>query len=319
MPKVPDLSHTPFRHQETSQKPVALLSVAIATLERPEALSRCLNALLDGEVLPAEVIVVDQSTDDSTEMAVKQRIFEWRSTSVSCSIIYFRQQVCGLAASRNLAFAHAKYALVAVTDDDCVPDPKWVWAINQAFTAADPPAAMGGRVLPLGQTVAMPHAVSSRTSAIPAEFDRKAAPWVAGSGGNFAIWRDWWQRAGKYDERLGAGSPGQAAEDMDLIYKLLRAGATIRYNPDAIVYHPRQTQSKYLETRFSYGYGMGAFCGKWLRQRDLYALWILSQWFLWHTKKLLAAMVRLRNSEAGYRVLALKGTLSGLVYGLGKL
>jgi glycosyltransferase involved in cell wall biosynthesis len=313
-------SRSPLQGQETPERPVALLSVAIATLDRPDDLTRCLKSLLTGEVLPAEVIVVDQSQDDCTKMAVTQSIFDWRSTTLSSktSITYLRQPVRGLSASRNLAFSHARYPLVAVTDDDCVPDTKWVSVINQVFTATNPPAAMGGRVLPLGEAVATSHAASSRTSRMPANFDRKVPPWVAGSGGNFAVKRDWWQHVGNYDERLGAGSPGQAAEDMDFIYKLLRARATVRYNPDAIVYHARQSQSRYVATRYSYGYGIGAFCGKWLRQRDVYALWMLSQWFFWHTKKLLSATVRLQNSKAGHSVLTLKGTLSGLVHGLTK-
>ena len=311
-------SPNPLQPHGPSSKPVAPLSVAIATLDRPDKLRRCLNSLLAGEVLPAEVIVVDQSQDDLTRMAVEQSISDWQhiASDSKASIVYIRQQVRGVSASRNLAFSHARFSVVAVTDDDCVADPRWISAIQQVFSAPDPPAAMGGRILPLGEPTPTAYAASSRGSCVPAEFSGKVAPWVAGSGGNFAIMRNWWQRVGSYDERLGPGSRGRAAEDIDVIYKLLRSGAKIKYHPDAIVYHELQTQSRRLETRFSYGYGMGAFCGKWLRQGDFYALRILCQWSFWNGKKLLMAMARFQGSEARQRAVSLQGTVSGIAYGL---
>ena len=63
---------------------------------------------------------------------------------------------------------------------------------------------------------------------------------MAGSGGNFAVRRDVWSGLGGFDERLGAGSTGQAAEDMDFIYRMLAAGETILYEPRAVIYHERQ-------------------------------------------------------------------------------
>ena len=42
-------------------KQYAELTVAIATLDRPVALARCLDALEVGSLLPAEIVVVDQS------------------------------------------------------------------------------------------------------------------------------------------------------------------------------------------------------------------------------------------------------------------
>ncbi len=52
---------------------IAHVSAAIATLDRPETLARCLDALLSGAVLPAEVIVVDQSANDATKAMIEQR------------------------------------------------------------------------------------------------------------------------------------------------------------------------------------------------------------------------------------------------------
>jgi hypothetical protein len=47
--------------------PTAPLTVAITTRDRPEALGRCLRSLAAGDVLPAEVVIVDQSPARTAE------------------------------------------------------------------------------------------------------------------------------------------------------------------------------------------------------------------------------------------------------------
>jgi hypothetical protein len=75
---------------------VAQLSVAISRLER-----RCLAALARGQILPGEVISLDQSSSDDTRALIEK----WRSTLLP--ITYIRQEPLGLAVSQNTALAHA--------------------------------------------------------------------------------------------------------------------------------------------------------------------------------------------------------------------
>jgi GT2 family glycosyltransferase len=289
---------------------VAQVSVAIATLDRPETLARCLDALLSGAVLPAEVIVVDQSRDDASRAVIEQR------QSGTVPILYIRQQRRGLSASRNAALAQGSYPVVAVTDDDCVPDPGWVAAIERAFASPAAPHALGGKVLPLGPHVPGTYGIALREGTVRADFSGRALPWLIGGGNNFAVKRDWFDRAGGFDERLGVGSPGKAAEDMDFFYRLLRAGARVRYEPEVLVYHQRQSEAQRLTSRYTYGYGIGAFCIIWLRRGDLYALRIFGHWLCWQCKDLASATGRLQWLDAYQRWLILRGTLSGLIYGL---
>jgi GT2 family glycosyltransferase len=289
---------------------VANLTAAIATLDRPDALLRCLDGLLAGEVLPAEVLIVDQSRDDATRLAIEQR----RESPVS--IIYLHQERRGLSASRNAAVARASRPIVAVTDDDCVPDQGWIAAIERAFASSPPPDAVTGRVLPLGSDVPGLYAVSLRQGTARAEFSGKVVPWLVGTGGNFAVKREWLDRVGSYDERLGAGSPGQAAEDAELMYRLLCAGARIRYEPDALVYHERQGGARRMRSRWTYGHGVGAFCSMWLRRRDPYALHMLAHWLLDQSRELARAVRRREGRQIQERWLILQGTMRGLIYGL---
>ncbi len=289
---------------------VARLSVAIATLDRPDGLARCLDALLAGDVLPAEILVVDQGSDDATPSVVEERRTD------TTPITYVRQGRRGLAASRNAAVAHACYPAIAITDDDCVPDRRWIATIDRTFAAPDAPDAISGRVLPLGPDVPGLYPVSLREGAVRVDFRGKAVPWLVGTGGNFAVTRAWCARVGGYNEGLGVGSPGKAAEDIDMLYRLLRTGAYIRYEPDAVVYHERQSAARRLASRATYGYGIGAFCGMWLRRGDLYALRMCGSWLRSQSWELAAAMRRRRWREIYERTLSLRGMVCGLAHGV---
>lgn len=285
------------------------ISVAIATLNRVDGLKRCLDALMSGDLLPAEIIIVDQSGDDTTQQMLQQ----YQTSGVP--MVYIRQKRRGLSASRNAAIARASGSVLAVTDDDCVPDRRWVAALNGAFGAHFAPDVVTGRVLPLGPEAPGVYAVSSRTSTVRAEFRGKVEPWLVGTGGNTAVKLDWVRRVGLYDERLGAGSPGGAGEDLEFLYRLLRDGARAQYEPDAIIYHERQSQARRTASRLSYGRGVGACCALLLRQGDRYALHILTQWLRLRTALMLQAAFGWQWRSSAEELLVYRGTLDGLVYG----
>jgi glycosyltransferase involved in cell wall biosynthesis len=289
---------------------VAEVSAVVATLDRPAGLARCLDALLSGSVVPAEITVVDQGSDDTTKTLIEERHNE------SVVLLHIRQEGRGLSSSRNLGVSRARYRVVAVTDDDCVPDNEWVAVIDRTFGAESPPDALTGRILPFGPPVDGTYVVSPRTSTQRAVFAGKIAPWHVGSGANFATTRECFISAGGCNERLGVGSPGMAAEDIDLIYRLLHAGLRIRYEPDAIVYHERQTKRQRVTSRFTYGFGLGAFCAIWLRRGDLYSIRMLLNWLMSQTRAATIAALSLQWFELYQRGLSLSGTLRGVMYGL---
>jgi GT2 family glycosyltransferase len=255
----------------------------VTTVDRPEALRRCLEGLLAGEMVPEEIVVADQGDTGVCENEVLCR----QKTGVRMR--YFRQERLGLSAARNAAAAIASGAIIAVTDDDCVPDHVWVQTLYETLSGENAPDAVTGRVLPLGPEMAGLYAVSSRLSTDRQEFVRPVHPWKVGTGANFAVRRDWLERIGGYDERLGAGSPGKAAEDMDLLYRLLLCGAKIRYEPEAVVMHERQTLSRRRASRHTYGFGIGAFCGIRLRLMDLRIIPVLGRWVLLRLRLLFRA------------------------------
>jgi GT2 family glycosyltransferase len=284
------------------------ITVAVATCGRPASLARCLQALAGGTMQPQELIVVDQAPCLEARLAVEQ-----------CGIAqarYLEQPRLGLSASRNLALAAASGAVLAVTDDDCAPDPEWISAVAAAFTHQPKPTAVTGPILPLGPQPPGTYAISLRAASPAADHKGRVLPWTVGSGGNFAAWREILIHHAGWDERLGAGTPGQAAEDADLLYRILRDGGLVRFAPAAVVRHDWQTWDRRLLTRWSYGYGVGALCGLWLRHGDPFSLRMLFAYAKDHVRELASAVRRRERRRIDEHTRALASIAPGLQYGL---
>ena len=284
------------------------ITVAVATCGRPESLARCLEALASGTIVPPEVIVVDQAASAGARAVV--------SAAGRLRARYLEQPRLGLSASRNLALASATQPLLAVTDDDCVPTPGWVAAIAAGMRRTPQPAALTGPIMPIGARPAGGHAVSLRSSMTACDHRAPMLPWDAGSGANFAAARSLLLSHGGWDERLGVGSPGQAAEDADLLYRILRSGGIVRYEPGAVVLHEWQTWERRLQTRSSYAHGVGALCGLWLRRGDAFALRMLGAYARMHAGALRAALRRRDRNGATEHTRALAGIAPGMLFGL---
>lgn len=270
---------------------------------------RCLQNLLSQSVLPGEIIIVDQSQNEETARIVE------RYKNGPVAVVYEHQLARGLGTGQNLAMTRANGEIVAVTDDDCVPDPNWLKAIEAALTGADAVDFVAGPILPYGPQRPDTFPVATRTGIERNCFDRRAMPWEIGSGNNFAVRRIWLEKVDGNDERLGPGSPGQGGVDMDLFYRLSQTGARIRYEPEVLVYHERATREGRLARRAPYGYGMGACCALWLRQRDYNALRVLAHWISLRTKRLISGIIHFDRLRVHEEMLVLLGTARGLFYG----
>ncbi|HEX8940902.1 MAG TPA: glycosyltransferase [Candidatus Limnocylindrales bacterium] len=286
------------------------VSVVIATLDRAASLARCLDALFAGGDQPREVIVADQSQGHESLHVVRER------AARGWPIVHHALSGPGAARARNAAARRASGAILAFTDDDCVPQPGWLGALVDAFDGPAGPAASTGRVLPLGEPEPGRYAVATRASRATAEFRGRALPWRAGTGGNLAVGRAWFERVGGWDERLGPGSGGLAGEDVDLIRRLLRARGIVRYVPEAVVLHERHDERSYRRSRWTYGFGLGAAAGCWLREGDRLGALLLAAWAAERTRLLAGALVRRRWTAARSDARMILGAIAGLPHGL---
>jgi glycosyltransferase involved in cell wall biosynthesis len=283
------------------------VTVVISTMDRPRSLARCLDALRAGTRRPVEVIVVDQGVRASAEPVVAA------ACRGGLAMTHLIQPRRGLSVSQNAGVRAARTGVVAIVDDDCVPDARWVEVVEKAFQGAERPLLLTGRVLPLPPEGDRLLALSTRNSMRRIEWTRPPLPWHIGTGGNFAVSQDAFLAVGGNDERLGTGTPGRAGNDLDLFHRLVSYGVPARYEPDLLVRHERSTREEYIRRRGSYGYGVGAMLGIWLRRGNLHALPVLAAWL-----QLRARIGYHRKYEGGFgdegRVLV--GTMAGLLWGL---
>jgi GT2 family glycosyltransferase len=205
--------------------------------------------------------------------------------------------------------------MIAFTDDDCVPDPDWLAAMERTFASSPRFDGVAGRILPLGDDSPDLFPISARMSLKEATFRGRKFPWSVGSGGNFAIKREHLQRIAGYDERLGTGSPGKSAEDIDIFYRLLLAGTVLHYQPKAVIYHEQQDAERLVCSFWNYSHGFGAFTAKHLRKGDLYAGYLWSVWFFWLVWRTVKAVILRQKIYAREGVLSLKGCSHGMAYG----
>jgi GT2 family glycosyltransferase len=61
---------------------------------------------------------------------------------------------------------------------------------------------------------------------------------------------------GGFDEKMGPGTRLRAGEDVDVFWRLLRAGWLGRFDPDAVVTH-HQWRGRRQAVRLTYAYGIG--------------------------------------------------------------
>ena len=118
---------------------------------------------------------------------------------------------------------------------------------------------------------------------------------------------------GGFDPTLGVGTPMHAAEDTDLIYRLLRRSHVLAYEPSCLVFHrPRTNVNRAQEAECRYGIGFGACFMRHILKGDRYAL----KYVYWHVSSIAGSLVqavcRGRWHEAGRHRCFLVGVFCGM-------
>ncbi|HSY16621.1 MAG TPA: mycofactocin biosynthesis glycosyltransferase MftF [Jatrophihabitantaceae bacterium] len=227
------------------------VTVIIPVRDRAASLDRCLGALGQGN----RVVVVDDGSLAPRAVA---------DVAARHGAALIRRSVNGgPAAARNTGLADATTDVIAFLDSDCLPPPDWIMRLGRHFadpcvgavaprivadrsrTAAGRYAAAAGS-LDLGPDEARV-VPTSRVAYVPTAallVRRGGLLDIAGaSAGDAGI-----SGAGVFDEGLRFG------EDVDLIWRLHRAGWRVRYDPAVQVRHREPDSWRgLLARRFHYG------------------------------------------------------------------
>ncbi len=243
--------------------PILPISLILCSRGRAEMLRETVESILAGASLPAELIVVDQSDEPDRDLQ------GW-STPEGCRLRYLHDQGRGLSRANNLGAAAAAYDLLVFTHDDVRVEPDWLGALVEAARKGGADAVVTGRILAGVEDHGGGYAPTLRTGTEPETYRGRVGIDVL-KPLNMAIPAELLRRVGGFDERLGPGTPFPGAEDADLGFRILEAGFTIHFVPEALLYHRAwRTEEEYLPLRWSYGVAHGAFYAKHFRWRDLH-------------------------------------------------
>ena len=283
----------------------AKVSVLICTRDRSTLLEACLLSVLDCAPPAAEVVVVDQSANESTRLVV------CRLQEGKVPVRYLRGRGPGLSRAKNQGIEDCTGDMLVFTDDDCRVDPGWIMALTEPLRAGMASAAVG-RTLPDRAGENGEETFSVYAPRGTRRFGPRTHPWRVGGGGNFAVLRDVIRAAGPFDERFGPGAPLQSAEDMDMVHRLLRARRRIVYVPEAVIWHRSwRDRAANRSLARAYGVGAGAYFTKYLLKGDLLSGWRFVQRVGIRSCHLIAGMARGDRRRMGEQSEYLKGLFEG--------
>jgi glycosyltransferase involved in cell wall biosynthesis len=106
------------------------ITVVIATLNRPAILQRTLASLAEQDALPTQIVIIDGSAGDDTQVAVGEATF-----SAGCSLTWQRATHLGAAAQRNQGVKLATQPYIWFCDDDIVLEPECLARLWQAINS----------------------------------------------------------------------------------------------------------------------------------------------------------------------------------------
>lgn len=205
---------------EPGAPPAPRVSVAVSTYQRAASLPRLFEAL-EQQTLPVEdfeVIVADNGATDDTA-AVLQRL---QATSPLRIRVVTAERNRGPAAGRNLAWKEGRAPIVAFTDDDCRPQPRWLEAGLEAMAES---AVVVGRTEPPPEQARLENGPFARVVRVhQARFFETC---------NVFYRRSDLEAAAGFDETFRT----PAGEDTDLALRIRPRGEGVAFAEDALVYH----------------------------------------------------------------------------------
>ena len=232
------------------------VSIIIPTRNRSAILARCLAALPAGAqgFAPAEVIVVDDCSSDSTCRVVDQFLSE------TCwPVLCLRQdRPLGANAARNAALRVARGEIIVIIDDDVLVTEGWLSKLT-AGLSDDCPVVSGPVRLAIDGPVLGKHreevqAFFGEILQSPLGLDGQQLPVL----GNLAAYRKVFELAG-FDESLRP-----PIEEADW---LQRAGVRCGFVPDACVWHYKGPEALNPGAVLAGVWRRGAEGGWWARER----------------------------------------------------
>ncbi len=215
------------------------VSIIIPTFNGASRIGNCLASLT--RQVPgrnAEILVVDDGSTDNIAEAVG-RYPAARLLS---------QKNAGPASARNRGAREAQGEIILFTDDDCVPMPGWLNAMLEPFRQPDVIGAKG---------VYRTHQKSLIARFVQIEYEDKYRLMKRLENIDFidtysaGFVRERFLEMTGYDTSF----PVACAEDIELSYRMSARGWTMKFAPDAVVFHTHpDTLVSYLKKKYKFAF-----------------------------------------------------------------
>jgi glycosyltransferase involved in cell wall biosynthesis len=253
----------PRRRPDLPATDAPLISVVVATRERPGPLAACLDSLARMDYPNYEVVVVDNDPDtDATASLMAARPEE--------NLRYARERRRGLAFAHNRGLGHARGVIVAFTDDDVTLDRRWLSEIARGFAATADVACVTGLIMP-AELQTQAQLLLERHGQYGKGFEQRIVncgerrpadplfPFTVGklgSGANMSFRKDRLCQLGGFDQATGVGTVACGGDDLAAFFSVLVEGYSLVYQPTALAWHHHRKDEESLG-RQAYGYGVG--------------------------------------------------------------
>ncbi len=231
-----------------------MISLIVGTLgTRPKELVRLLESI-QGAHTPVETLIVVQSGTVEKE--------KLPGRNVRC----ITTDVQGLSRARNVGLREARGSICAFPDDDCwyaedVLDRAW-----ETFRDSTIDGVVGRLYDPV-----------TRNEVNRARWPRRSVLYtrrkvLTGSSVTMFFRRSLLQDSLLFDERFGAGARFGAAEETELLLRIVESRKKIVYVPDLVVFHSSLPLQMTPERAYGYGMGFGALARKELPEGNVAVL-----------------------------------------------
>jgi glycosyltransferase involved in cell wall biosynthesis len=274
------------------------VTLIMATLgQRPEEITRFLEALLRGTHRDIELIVVDQTGDDRLPSLLSRY-------SGSLCIVHLRSEP-GLSRARNVGLTHSTGEIVSFPDDDCWYPETVLASVAERFERDSSLDALAGHPIDVDGHSAFPR-WERRSGWI-----NRYNVWRRSNSNALFVRRHIATQVGGFDETLGLGSgtPWGSAEDVEFPLRLLEAGYPVYYDAMLYVYHA-VSQPTYEPENIARAESYAGGMGRVLRQ-NRFPWWFVAYHLMRPTGGMILSLATGRMHKAAHHYAILRGRFQG--------
>ncbi|MGL5963479.1 MAG: glycosyltransferase [Fusobacteriaceae bacterium] len=271
-------------------------SLVLATIGRKNEIQEFLESIEKSNypLQNIEIILIDQNKDDFLQKIIK-------NYTKKIKIIYIKSLEKGLSKNRNIGLKYISNEIIGFPDDDCKYFDDTLLNVSKSFEFNPSIDGIIGRIIDEDGNDCIRKWSKKKMKITKNNFYTKASSITIFEKNKKFL---------QFDEELGAGAKYGSSEDADFLYRTLKSGKKINYNPDIIIYHPKPNNTFSKEKAYSYGIGHGVFVKK---NFDLNILLFFIQGLILVNFRIIIGLLTCDFIKVIIWYFSLKGRIKGIV------